>query len=185
MKTLQDIYDCNENLMECLQKEDGIAQNTAEHIMLSYDFQAGTYTESYYANPDEKRRFLQRLTDIIVSKRISGSLLEAGTGKGTSLVPLLQSLEQGGKSAFHEIYAFDIFWSRIKAAKEQFALEKNVTPPAMYRCPISKKQLKSYGDSFYCPDSMLAYPVIQGIPCLLPGNAIVETKYESKFDFKK
>ena len=310
MKILRDIYNCNENLMEYLRKEDGITQNTAEHIMLSYDFQAGTYTKSYYANPDEKRRFLQRLTDIIVSKRISGSLLEAGTGEGTSLVPLLQSLEQGGKSAFHEIYAFDISWSRIKAAKkfgheqgidniqfftgdlfhipladnhfdlvftvhaiepnggnerailqelyrvckkymilmepcyefageearrrmekhgyitklwetakelgyhietyelygttsnplnptglmiirkdglgeEQFALEKNVTPPATYRCPISKKPLKSYGDSFYCPDSMLAYPVIQGIPCLLPGNAVVATKYESKFDFKK
>lgn len=27
----------------------------------------------------------------------------------------------------------------------------------------------------------MAYPVIQGIPCLLPNNAIVATKYFEKF----
>ena len=46
-----------------------------------------------------------------------------------------------------------------------------------YACPISKTPMALYENSFYSEESMLAYPIIQGIPCLLPNNAVVATKY--------
>lgn len=306
LRVLQDIYDHNGNLMEYLRRQGNTENNTAEYIMLSYDFQTGTSTKSYYQDPAARKEFLKRLSDIISEKNLSGTLLEAGTGEAISLVALLQNLNQQEKPRFDEIYAFDISWSRIKAAKEfsrkqgfdsiqfftgdlfhipladnyfdviftvaavqtnggrekeilqelyrvckgylilvescyEFAGEEarqrmkkhgyvtrlresirelgyhvetyelygynvneldpmgltiihkdpsDVSPAQQagelpYICPISQKPLKNFGDSFYCPESMLAYPVIRGVPCLLPGNAVVATKYESDFCFER
>lgn len=52
--------------------------------------------------------------------------------------------------------------------------EKTNIKPA---CPVTKRSLDSISDSYYCRESMLLYPVIDGIPCLLPGNAIIATHY--------
>ena len=307
LRVLQDIYNHNGNLMEYLRRQNGTENNTAEYIMLSYDFQTGTSTESYYRDPGARQRFLRRLSDIVAEKDISGSILDAGTGEAISLIGLLQNLNHHERPRFDEIYGFDISWSRVKTAQEfsrrqgypsiqfftgdlfhipladnyfdlvftvdsvqpnggkekeilqelyrvckgylilvescyEFAGEEarqrmkkhgyvtglresvielgyhmetyelygeNVNEldplgltiirknpagsesPAHrpgetpYVCPISKKPLKDYGDSFYCSDSMLAYPVIRGIPCLLPGNAVVATKYESDFPYEE
>lgn len=307
LKVLQDIYDHNGNLMEYLRRQNNTESNTAEYIMLSYDFQTGTSTESYYRDPGARQRFLRRLSDIVAKKDISGSILDAGTGEATSLIGLLQNLNHHERPRFDEIYGFDISWSRVKTAQEfsrrqgypsiQFftgdlfhipladnycdlvftvaAIQTNggkekeilqelyrvckgylifvescyelageearqrmkkhgymtklwesarelgyhmetcelygtnvneldpmgltiirkdpadsglsVHRPAQspYVCPISRQPLKNFGDSFYCPDSMLAYPIIQGIPCLLPGNAVVATKYESGFPYEE
>ena len=43
--------------------------------------------------------------------------------------------------------------------------------------PVSKKELNEYGDCFYCEASMLAYPKINGIPCLTRQNAVLATKF--------
>jgi ubiquinone/menaquinone biosynthesis C-methylase UbiE/uncharacterized protein YbaR (Trm112 family) len=47
-------------------------------------------------------------------------------------------------------------------------------------CPISKKPLSKFEDCFYCEQSLLAYPIIADIPCLLPQNAIVATHFLDK-----
>ena len=44
-------------------------------------------------------------------------------------------------------------------------------------CPVTKKPLEKVRDNYYCKDSMLLYPVINSIPCLLPNNAIVATHF--------
>ena len=43
--------------------------------------------------------------------------------------------------------------------------------------PETKRPMVRYEDSFYCSDSMLAYPIIQSIPCLQKNNAVVAAKY--------
>lgn len=44
-------------------------------------------------------------------------------------------------------------------------------------CPVTKKELKFIKNSYFCEQSLLAYPVIDEIPCLLPRNAIIATHY--------
>lgn len=46
-------------------------------------------------------------------------------------------------------------------------------------CPITKSPLIENEDCFFAPDSLLAYPILNKIPCLLPQNAIVATKYQA------
>lgn len=284
-------YNNNENIVEYVRSKSGTKENTVEQIMLSYECQAGSYVEAYSEDPGRKERFLARLVETILSKSISGSLLEAGTGEATSLVPLLNLLPTG---YFREVYAFDASWSRIKVAKN-FSVSQNCSNiqfftgdmlnipviddyfdlvltvcslepnggkekellQELYRvcrnymillepcyefageearqrmqkhgyitnllqaareldyhvetyelygsnihelnpigimiirkdgtglpdadCPFAdpetKKPMTRYEDSFYCPDSMLAYPIIQSIPCLQKHNAVVAAKY--------
>lgn len=305
LNILKELYLKNENLVEYMRNQSETAENTAEQIMISYDLQAGSYTENYYKNPKNRIKEAGVIAEVIKEKGLFGSLLEADVGEASTLVPLLNLLQEGRGQCFDSVYGFDVSWSRIKAAK-QFAKDQNhseicfftgdllsiplldnsidvvytcdaiepnggkekeilkelyrvcrkylilrepcyeyagekararmrkhgyitklyrsaeelgcmieryglchsspddINPEGLmiirkvssvsdqtvqsntpngevYACAISKRPLKNCGDSFYCPDSMLAYPVIQGIPCLLPGNAVVATKYESNF----
>ena len=59
-------------------------------------------------------------------------------------------------------------------------IEKNtqgVTAAHPLACPITGAELKFQNDSYFCKESMLAYPVIQGIGCLQPENAIIASRY--------
>ena len=47
-------------------------------------------------------------------------------------------------------------------------------------CPVSKKPLKLKGDELVCRESKLAYPVIDGIPVMLPEKARKLSKDESE-----
>ncbi len=44
-------------------------------------------------------------------------------------------------------------------------------------CPISKRPLNITRGNYYCSDSLLLYPIIDNIPCLLPENAVIATHY--------
>ena len=44
-------------------------------------------------------------------------------------------------------------------------------------CPVTKANLSFAGDAYFSEESLLAYPVVGGIPCLLPQNAIIATKF--------
>ena len=306
LKKLKELYQKNENLIEYMRTQSGDKENTTEQIMISYDFQAGTYTNEYYRNPEPRLQRAAVFAEVIKEKNLSGTLLEAGVGEASVLVPLLNMLNADGRE-FESVYGFDISWSRIKAARKfasdqdqsqiqfftgdllnipfcddsfdvvytchaiepnggkekeilqelyrvcrrylilmepcyEFASERararmkkhgyvtklyqsavelgynieeyglkvsgpdNLNPSGLmiirkessavneeprkgpFMCPISKRSMEAYGDEggeFYCPESMLAYPVIQGIPCLLPENAVVATKYLENFDKDK
>ncbi len=55
------------------------------------------------------------------------------------------------------------------------------------RCPITKETLKQYNENLmYAENAGLAYPVIDGIPCLLKDNAILTTHLLTDYKlFKK
>lgn len=44
-------------------------------------------------------------------------------------------------------------------------------------CPLTKTGLIRRGEAYYSRESLLAYPILDGIPCLLPENAIVATHF--------
>ena len=44
-------------------------------------------------------------------------------------------------------------------------------------CPVTKRPLENIRGGYFCRESMLLYPVIDEIPCLLTSNAIIATHY--------
>lgn len=44
-------------------------------------------------------------------------------------------------------------------------------------CPITKTPIEKIRGNYFSKESMLLYPIIDGIPCLLPDNAIIATHY--------
>lgn len=47
-----------------------------------------------------------------------------------------------------------------------------------FACPVSKTALNRYNDVYYSPKSMLTYPIIMGVPCLLEKHAVIATQFE-------
>ena len=64
----------------------------------------------------------------------------------------------------------------ITIIKKKFEGAKNTTNRTPFADPITHASLSYYGDLYYSEDSMLAYPVVDGVPCLMEENAIVATK---------
>ncbi|MBL9116664.1 MAG: class I SAM-dependent methyltransferase [Verrucomicrobiaceae bacterium] len=59
-------------------------------------------------------------------------------------------------------------------------IEKNKSAPSTqpkYACPTYHTPMQRHADCFYSPESMLAYPILGGIPCLRTDHAIVASKY--------
>lgn len=48
-------------------------------------------------------------------------------------------------------------------------------------CPHTKARLKPFGDSLFAQESLLAYPCIQAIPCLLPQNAVLASHFLDEY----
>ena len=44
-------------------------------------------------------------------------------------------------------------------------------------CPVTRSPISKVRDNYYSSDSMLLYPIVDSIPCLLPDNAVVATHY--------
>jgi SAM-dependent methyltransferase len=293
LNRIKELFSKNENIIKYLKQLDRRQINTTEDILISYDFQAGTYTDQYENNPVLRRDlndFSRHLASILDGIGGYKSILEIGIGEATifgTTIPLLNVPPQ-------KYYGFDISWSRIKYAKrflkknglentdlftgdlfdaplkdnsidvvftahslepnggrEREALQElyritnkyliliepayeladdkakermlangyvtnlystakelnydviehrlfdvnpnplnpagliiirkndndNIEVDNPLCCPITKSDLIKYDNVYYSPDSLLAYPIVDGIPCLLPQNAILATKF--------
>ena len=276
------------NIIQWLRNESGEERNDIADILISYDFQAGTYIQDYYKMKDFRNQYLSRLVSIIDGLGDENkSILECGCGETTILVPLLKLLNR----KFDDVAGIDISWSRIKYG-QKFAEEnldggvslvvgdmfnlpcadnsfdivftrqaiepnrghekeilaelyraannyvimiepayelaneearkrmdehgyiqnlygsaqelglnvttwelyginevelnpvglmiiekgKGTTGKAGWSCPITKTELKTVGGCMYSEESLLAYPIINGVPMLTKENAIVATK---------
>jgi ubiquinone/menaquinone biosynthesis C-methylase UbiE len=118
IQRVKQIYDDNGNVMEYLRNLDGRDYNTVEDIMISYDFQAGSYNRYYLSNREEYDRIGFEASDVIaqyVNKIFQEGargyrILEGGVGEGTTYAPVWTKLEKKPDCG----YGFDISWSRIK-----------------------------------------------------------------------
>jgi len=288
LNRIKQLYLENKNIIKYLKELEGRESNSIEDIMISYDFQAGTYIQEYKRNSSFKKKYCSRLANILDNLENYDSLLEAGVGEGTTLGPLLYSLQKRPDKS----YGFDISWSRIKYAKKfinelnldnvelftgdlfcaplknnsidivytshsiepnggkekealmelyriankylillepsyEFAGEEarkrmlshgyitnlysaaielgydiiahrlfevsanplNPTGLIIIRkglesdaldplcCPLTKTSIVKKNNAYYSQESLIAYPIIDDIPCLLPQNAIIATKF--------
>lgn len=59
-------------------------------------------------------------------------------------------------------------------------INKNIYNP--FICPITKTPIELIKNSFFTKEGLLAYPIIDGVPCLLKDNAIIATHYADNFE---
>lgn len=289
-RKLRELYARGENLAAYLRSLEDAAVNTVEDVMLSYDFQAGSYIAAYEKDPAYLEARTGALAALLQGLGPFRTVLEPGVGEATTLSVLADKLPPD-----IEWLGFDISWSRVKMGQAfirkrgfprgpcslfqadlfhipladhsvevvytSHCLEPNggreaeairellrvasrwvvllepaydlVPPEARQRmerhgyvrnlaetirglgadlvehrlfgpginplnptglylvrvsaaeaqpgpawvCPISRTSLELGEHAAYAPDAMLAYPVLDGVPCLRPENAIVATRY--------
>lgn len=112
LKRIKDLYEKQDiNIMRYLRDTFNEEKNDLADILISYDFQAGTYVEQYLSNPDFYDDIYGRL--IMEISRISHhckSILECGCGEATTLVPVVNAIN----NEFEFVGGIDISWSRIR-----------------------------------------------------------------------
>lgn len=110
---IREVYREGGNIIEFLRSIDGAELNSVEDILISYDLQAGSYVSRFAQDSSFKKTYGAALARVIDSIGPFNSLLEAGVGEATTLVPVLKSLNHKPK----DILGFDISWSRLKFAR--------------------------------------------------------------------
>lgn len=297
LKKLELLYHENVNIIEYLNQLDSKEKNSAEDIMIAYDFQAGSYLQAYKKNREYSKKYINAIAKVIEKIDCSKqSIFECGVGEATTLVPLLKEL--GNNFSFSG--GNDISWSRIAVAQKfaesegiktdlavanmfelpladnsidivytSHSLEPNggyekqllqelyrvtreylillepayeladenaqkrmkqhgyvtnlcstarelnydieeyrifdvysnpLNPTGLmvirkhaienpcantYCCPITKRPLVKYGNAYFAPESLLAYPIMNGVPCLLREQAVVATKLNLLYEKKE
>lgn len=292
---IKEIYESGGNIIQYLKELHNTMSNDIEDILISYDFQAGSYIQSAQKNNDYIEKYTAKITETLSQLGNINSILEVGIGEATTLANVITKFDRLPDT----ILGFDLSWSRIKYAnaymnskqipnfllftgdlfnapivdnsidivytshsiepnggKEKEALlelyritkkylvllepsyefaneegkarmlkhgyvkglydlaislKMNVIENRLFdicsnplnptgliiiekqnnsyeeneqilACPITKTKLTRYHDAYYSTESMLAYPVISNIPCLLPTNAIIATKFLETID---
>ena len=301
LQRIKELYQGKDiNIIEYLKKQDGHVQTSRQDIMISYDFQAGSYVKNYENAPEKVQNFVRRLASCI--EELPGakqSIFEPGIGEATTFAALMTQISV----PFVFSGGVDVSWSRIKTAQQfvaeirpalgwqgnlvmgdmfELPLEDNAVDivytvhaiepnggrekeilaelyrvtneylillePAyeladieaqkrmeqhgyiqsLYRsakelgydiliwelygtsmnplnptgflvikkrqqrsrsegysprfsCPITKARLEKIGNAFFSRDSLLAYPIVNGVPCLMKEYAIVATKMKELY----
>lgn len=118
LKDLQRLYAENVNIMGWFREVSGRRENSTDAILISYDLQSGSYTRAL-EDPEHRARLDRYTREIgtVLSGLGATSILEAGVGEATTLVPVVRSLQPRPAS----VAGFDISWSRIHFARQHCA----------------------------------------------------------------
>lgn len=142
LNLINELYKNSGNIMEYLRNNNSDNFNTVEDIMISYDFQAGSYIKFYNENKEFKNKYCGSIYKVIKELGEYDSIMEAGVGEGTTLGPLLKYFIC--KSEVNS-YGFDISWSRLKYAKKLFSDLKikncNFFTGDLFNIPISDNSI--------------------------------------------
>lgn len=110
LSRISEIYKDGGNIIQFLKGMNKQAKNNLEDILISYDFQAGSYIDFVTKDPD----YIEKYTSLLVREFEKldfeySTILEVGVGEATTLVNVLLQINDDSKQA----YGFDISWSRI------------------------------------------------------------------------
>lgn len=92
---IANVYAEGGNILEYLRSIEGRDDNTIEDIMISYDFQAGSYNAQYRKSPDELNKPLMAMAEIMnIYLPENGYILcEAGGWRRDQLFPVVSVFE--------------------------------------------------------------------------------------------
>lgn len=117
LQKIKEIYAKGDNIIQYLKSIGNNDSNTIEDILISYDFQSGSYIQSFSKNRDYNDNYCKTIAKIIDKIENVQSIIEVGAGEATTLNTVIRNL----KNQPSEILGFDISWSRMKFAKELLA----------------------------------------------------------------
>jgi ubiquinone/menaquinone biosynthesis C-methylase UbiE len=112
---LKDLYSSGVNVIDYLKNSHSNKQVTSEDILLSYDLQAGTYTEFSRENQTYLGNYIAAASRVFEKLGDFSTFLEVGVGEATVCLPLAQAIDTDKNIKF---FGFDISWSRARYAYE-------------------------------------------------------------------
>lgn len=114
LRKVKKIFQEGGNIIQYLKSLDGNVQNSIEDILISYDFQAGSYVRHYKENKSYYNSYTKEIGKILEGLSEFDSIIEIGVGEATTLNGLVSNLKRRPK----DILGLDISWSRLKYAAE-------------------------------------------------------------------
>ena len=111
---IREIYERGENILEFLKREN-YGPNDVESIMVSYDFQAGTYTKLAVENAGYLNQFTDAIVEVFAALPTFKSIMEVGVGEATLMNPLMTKIDPYNNV---QKFGFDISWSRVRYARQ-------------------------------------------------------------------
>jgi ubiquinone/menaquinone biosynthesis C-methylase UbiE len=111
---IREIYAQGGNILEHL-RMDGAEGNDPESIMISYEFQAGTYTRLAESNKEYLEAYTDAILQVLSPLQRFDSIMEVGVGEATLMNPLMDKLDPQGRLLK---FGFDISWSRTRFAAQ-------------------------------------------------------------------
>lgn len=114
LQKIKELYAKGDNIIQYLKSIGNNDTNTIEDILISYDFQSGSYIQSFSKNRDYNDKYCKAISKIIDKIENVQSIIEVGAGEATTLNTVIRNL----KNQPSDILGFDISWSRMKFAKE-------------------------------------------------------------------
>lgn len=104
LQKIKDIYDKKHNIMHYLREIAGHKDNTIEDILISYDFQSGSYIEGFAKNQEFYNKYSSALAKQIESLGRINSIIEVGVGEAITLGSLIKQM----KNPPRNILGFDL-----------------------------------------------------------------------------
>jgi hypothetical protein len=104
---IRDLYARGEKVVAWLRSREGAAANSQTTILYSYDAQAGSYV-ALLAGPAhaELKSRIGRHLAVVLDELQPESLLDAGVGEATTLVPVLTAIAKAPR----DVFAFEFPW---------------------------------------------------------------------------
>jgi ubiquinone/menaquinone biosynthesis C-methylase UbiE/uncharacterized protein YbaR (Trm112 family) len=136
LQKIKELYAKGGNIIKYLKSIGKNKTNTIEDILISYDFQSGSYIQKFHKNKEFKEKYCNALAKLIDEINNVQSIIEVGVGEATTLNTLINNL----KNKPSEILGLDISWSRLKFGKEllkDFDLHKvNLFTANLFEIPL-------------------------------------------------
>src|SRR5918993_901243 len=108
VQRIKEVYAKGDNIIKYLKTISNNETNTIEDILISYDFQSGTYIKAFSKNRAFNDKYCRALSEIIDKIENVQSIIEVGVGEATTLNTVIRNL----KVVPSQILGFDISWSR-------------------------------------------------------------------------
>jgi hypothetical protein len=118
---IKELYKSGANIIQFLKNESGEELNSIEDILISYDFQAGSYIKFITENSSYHDAYTNQIAVVLNNLERFDTLLEVGTGEATTLANVILKLNVLPQKAM----GFDISWSRVNCGV-QYLNEKKV-----------------------------------------------------------